>query len=107
MLWQNITDQASLTTRGILMTIEIEEVFTMVDEEGVEQEVEVLGALDLENQHYIAVAYLDELEDEEKNEGNLDIFFLRVNENDELSVIEGDEEFEKVSAAFEAAMEEG
>jgi uncharacterized protein YrzB (UPF0473 family) len=88
------------------MAIEIDEVFTMVDQEGVGQEVEVLGALDLENQHYIAVAYLDELEDEEKNEEDLDIFFLRVNENDELSVIEGDEEFEKVSTAFEAAMEE-
>ena len=40
--------------------------FTMVDEEGTEQEVEVLGSLELENQHYIAVAYLEELEDKER-----------------------------------------
>lgn len=88
------------------MVIENGEVFTMVDEEGTEQEVEVLGALELENQHYIAVAYLEELEDKEKEKEDLDIFFLQVNENDELSVIENDEDFEKVSLAFEAALEE-
>ncbi|WP_235548952.1 DUF1292 domain-containing protein [Paenibacillus sp. Soil522] len=86
--------------------IENGEVLTLVDDEGAEQEVEVLGSLDLENQHYIAVAYLDELEDGEKEKEDLDIFFLQVNENDELSVIENDEEFEKVSSAFEAALEE-
>lgn len=88
------------------MVIENGEVLTMVDDEGTEQEVEVLGSLDLENQHYIAVAYLDELEDGENEKEDLDIFFLQVNENDELSVIENDEEFEKVSSAFEAALEE-
>jgi uncharacterized protein YrzB (UPF0473 family) len=92
--------------RGISMAIEIGEVFTMVDDEGVEQEVEVMGSLDLENQYYIAVVYLDELDDAEKKEEDLDIFFLQVNENDELSIIENDEEFEKVSAAFEAALED-
>jgi hypothetical protein len=90
--------------------IDTGEVFTLVDDEGIEQEVEVLGSLDLENQHYIAVAYLDELEDKDKDkdkeEEDLDIFFLQVNENDELSVIDNDEEFEKVSLAFEAALEE-
>lgn len=87
------------------MAIEVGEVFTLVDEEEVEQEVEVLGALDIEAQHYIAVAYLDELEDENREE-DVDIFFLRVDDNDELSVIESDEEFEKVSNAFEAAMKQ-
>lgn len=88
------------------MVIENGEVLTVVDDEGVEQEVEVLGSLDLENQHYIAVAYLDELEDGENEIEDLDVFFLQVKENDELSVIENDEEFEKVSSAFEAALEE-
>ncbi|MDQ0116485.1 DUF1292 domain-containing protein [Paenibacillus harenae] len=88
------------------MVIENGEVLTLVDDEGVEQEVEVMGSLDLENQHYIAVAYLDELEEEEKGKEDLDVFFLQVNENDELSVIENDEVFEKVSSAFEAALEE-
>ncbi|RCW50814.1 DUF1292 domain-containing protein [Paenibacillus prosopidis] len=88
------------------MVIENGEVLMMVDDEGTEQEIEVLGSLDLENQQYIAVAYLDELEDGEKEKEDLDIFFLQVNENDELSVIENDEEFEKVSSAFEAALEE-
>lgn len=88
------------------MAIEVGEVFTLVDEEEVEQEVEVLGSLDIDSKHYIAVAYLDELEDENRGEEEVDIFFLRVDENDELSVIESDEEFEKVSKAFEAAMEQ-
>ncbi|MDQ0064042.1 DUF1292 domain-containing protein [Paenibacillus harenae] len=88
------------------MVIENGEVLTLVDDEGVEQEVEVMGSLDLENQHYIAVAYLDELEEEENGKEDLDVFFLQVNENDELSVIENDEVFEKVSSAFEAALEE-
>ena len=88
------------------MSIENGEVITMVDDEGVEQEVEVMGSLELENQRFIAVAYLDELDNSEKEEEDLDIFFLQVNENDELSMIENDEEFEKVSAAFEAALED-
>lgn len=88
------------------MAFENGEVFTMVDEEGIEQEVEVMGGLDLDNQHYIAVAYLDELEDSEIEEEDLDIFFLQVKENNELSVIDNDEEFEKVSLAFEAALED-
>lgn len=88
------------------MVIENGEVLTLVDDEGVEQEVEVMGSLDLENQHYIAVAYLDELEDDENEKEDLDIFFLQVNENNELSIIENDEEFEKVSSAFELALEE-
>lgn len=86
------------------MTIEVGEVFTLVDEDEAEQEVEVLGSLDVDAQHYIAVAALDELEDEQREE-DVEIFFLRVDENDELSMIESDEEFEKVSKAFEAAME--
>ena len=47
----------------------------------------------MENQHYIAVAYLDELEVKDKEEEDLDIFFLQVNENDELLVIDNDEEY--------------
>ncbi|TVY08767.1 DUF1292 domain-containing protein [Paenibacillus cremeus] len=86
------------------MAIEVGEVFTLVDEEEMEQEVEVLGALTIEEQNYIAVAYLDELE-EESAEEDVDVFFLRVADNDELSAIESDEEFEKVSAAFDEAME--
>ncbi|WP_028608867.1 DUF1292 domain-containing protein [Paenibacillus harenae] len=88
------------------MMIENGEVLTLVDDEGAEQEVEVLGSLDLENQHYVAVAYLDELEEGENEKEDLDVFFLQVNENEELSVIENDEVFEKVSSAFEAALEE-
>lgn len=93
---------------GLNVMMENGDVLTLVDDEGSEQEVEVLGSLDLENQHYIAVAYLDELEleDGEKEKEDLNIFFLQVNESDELSVIENDEEFEKVSSAFEAALEQ-
>ena len=88
------------------MAIEIGEVFTLVDEDGSEEEVEVLGEVELEAGKYIAVAYLNELEDEKKSEEDLDIFFLSVDENDELTTIQSDEEFEQVSAAFEAALAE-
>jgi uncharacterized protein YrzB (UPF0473 family) len=87
------------------MAFENGEVFTMIDEDGTEQEVEVMAALDLENRHYIAIAYSDELENEDSDE-DLDVFFMQVKEDNELAVIENDEDFAKVSLAFEAALEE-
>lgn len=87
------------------MAIESGEVFTLVDDQEVEHEVEVLGSIELETQSYIAVAYVDDLEAEEATE-DVDVFFFRVDEGEELSAIESDEEFDRVSKAFEAAAEE-
>ena len=85
-------------------TIEVGEIFTLVDENEEEQEVEVLGALEIDGSSYIAVSFVQEIEESEDEE--IDVFFLRVDNDGELGAIESDEEFEKVSLAFEAAMNE-
>ena len=73
--------------------IEVGEVFTLSDENNEEQEVEVLGAMDVEGAEYIAVAFVEDIQTE--TEEDIDIFFLKVEEDSEFSYIENDEEFEK------------
>ncbi|RKD26750.1 cyclopropane-fatty-acyl-phospholipid synthase [Ammoniphilus oxalaticus] len=82
--------------------IELGEIFTLVDENDEEQEVEVLGKLEIDEDTYIAVSFVQEIEENEDEE--IDVFFLRVDPNGELDAIESDEEFEKVANAFEEAM---
>lgn len=91
--------------RGIIMEpIEVGEIFTLVDENNEEQEVEVLGMMEIEGSNYIAVSFVQEIE--ENDEEDIDVFFLRVDADGELGAIESDEEFEKVAQAFESAMDE-
>ncbi len=84
--------------------IEIGEIFSISDEEDNEHEVEVLGKMNVDGKEYIAVGFVEELEQESEDE--IDIFFLRVEEDGEFSYIEEDSEFEKVSASFEEVMAE-
>ncbi|AYF83775.1 MULTISPECIES: DUF1292 domain-containing protein [Bacillus] len=84
--------------------IEVGEVFTLSDENNEEQEVEVLGVMDVEGAEYIAVAFVEDIQTE--TEEDIDIFFLKVEEDNEFSYIENDEEFDKVSAAFEKILDE-
>ena len=84
--------------------IEVGEIFTLSDESNEEQEVEVLGTMNVEGAEYIAVGFVEDIQTE--TEEDIDIFFLKVEEDSEFSYIESDEEFEKVSAAFEKIMEE-
>ncbi|MDP1417117.1 DUF1292 domain-containing protein [Peribacillus simplex] len=79
------------------------EVFTLTDDSGEGHEVEVLGSLDVEGTEYVAVGLLEDIE--EDTDEDIDIFFFRVEGEGELLDIESDEEFEKVSLAFEAAFE--
>lgn len=83
--------------------VEVGEIFTISDENG-EHEVEVLAMVTLEHNDYIAVSFLEDLQQE--NDDDIDIFFLKVDEDGDFSAIETDEEFEKVSAAFDAMMDE-
>ena len=53
--------------------IEVGEVFTLSDENNEEQEVEVLGAMDVEGAEYIAVAFVEDIQTE--TEEDIDIFF--------------------------------
>ncbi len=84
--------------------IEVGDIFIVTDENDQEQELEVLGAMDVEGSVYVAVGFVEEIEKE--TTGDVDIFFLKVEEDGELSEIETDEEFDKVSAAFEGMVEE-
>lgn len=84
--------------------IEVGEIFTLSDESDQEQEVEVLGTMNVEGAEYIAVGFVEDVQKE--TDEDIDIFFLRVEHDGELSYIESDKEFEKVSAAFEGIMDE-
>ncbi|MDF0725516.1 DUF1292 domain-containing protein [Cytobacillus sp. S13-E01] len=79
--------------------IEVGEIFTITDEENEDQEVEVLGVLELEGTEYVAVSFVEDLREE--SEVDIDIFFLKIDEEGDISAIESDEEFEKVSSAFD------
>jgi uncharacterized protein YrzB (UPF0473 family) len=84
--------------------IEIGEIFMVLDDNDQEQEMEVLGLLTIEETEYAAVSFVEDIEGE--SEEDIDIFFFRVEDDQELSMIESDEEFDKVSAAFRVAEEE-
>ncbi|SHG87613.1 DUF1292 domain-containing protein [Ornithinibacillus halophilus] len=84
--------------------IEVGEVFTISDESSEEQEVEVLAVVTLQGTDYAAVGFVEDIRDEENED--MDIFFLRIEEDGELGAIETDEEFNKVSEAFDAILEE-
>ncbi|ODG90786.1 MULTISPECIES: DUF1292 domain-containing protein [Bacillaceae] len=82
--------------------IEVGEILTLSYDEGDEQDYEVLGSITIESHEYIAVGLLEEVEKE--SEEDIDVFFLRVEEDGEFYDIETEEEFEKVSAAFDEVL---
>lgn len=84
--------------------VEVGEVFTITDENDEEQEVEVLAAINLEGTEYVAVGFSEDLQEEA--EGDIDIFFLKVDADGDFSAIESDEEFNRVSSAFDEIMED-
>ena len=84
--------------------IEVGDIFTLMDENDQEQEIEVLGTMIIDEVEYAAVAFADEID--EDSEGDIDVFFLRVEDDEQLSLIESDEEFDRVSAAFKEYEEE-
>lgn len=84
--------------------IEVGEIFTIVDENDEEQEVEVLSVINLEGTEYAAVGFVEDIQ--EGTEEDLDIFFLKVDEDGDFSAVESNEEFDKVSAAFDEIMKE-
>ncbi|MEH7089577.1 DUF1292 domain-containing protein, partial [Priestia megaterium] len=75
------------------------EIFTILDENDQEQDIEVLGKMTIEGHDYIAVAFVEEVLIETEEE--IDVFFLKIEDDGEWSSIEDDDEFEKVSAVFE------
>ncbi|MBO1512032.1 DUF1292 domain-containing protein [Metabacillus bambusae] len=84
--------------------IEVGEVFTITDENDQENEVEVLAAITLEGTDYVAVGFVEDIQDD--SEEDIDVFFLKIDDEGDFSAIENDEEFDKVSSAFEELMDE-
>lgn len=84
--------------------IEVGEIFTISDENDQEQEVEVLGVLTVEGTEYVAVGFVEEIQQD--TEEDIDIYFLRVDDEGDFTAIESDDEFDKVSAAFDELMDE-
>lgn len=84
--------------------IEVGEIFTISSENDQEQEVEVLGAITLEGTNYVAVGFVEDLQADTEEE--VDIFFLKVDQEGDFAAIDSDEEFDKVSAAFDEIMKE-
>ena len=83
--------------------VEVGNIFVLTDENGEDQEIEVLGTLTIDEVEYAAVGFAEETQDDSKDD--IDVFFLRVEDGEELSVIETDEEFDRISAAFSEAQE--
>lgn len=79
--------------------IEVGEIFTIIDEEEKEHAVEVLAQITLTGTDYIAVSFLDDVQ--EDTDEDIDIYFMKIDEAGDLAVVESDEEFVKVSKAFD------
>lgn len=84
--------------------IEVGSMFTLFDENDEEQEIEVLGLLTIDGTEYAAVGFAEETQDESVED--IDVFFLRVEEENQLSILQSDEEFDKVSMAFQEAQDD-
>lgn len=84
-----------------MMKIEAGDIITFMDENNQEQEIEVLDTLRLEETDYAAVGFTKEMQDESKE--NINVFFLKLESDEQFSIIEDDEEFNKISAAFAEA----
>lgn len=83
---------------------EVGEVFTISDDQNEDQEVEVLATMTLDDTEYVAVGFVEDIK--QQNDEDIDVFFLKVDEEGDFAAIESDEEFEKVTAKFDEMMDE-
>ena len=81
-------------------TIEVGDIFTNDQE----QEVEVLAVINIEGKEYVAVGFVEDIQEE--SEEDIDIFFLKVDQGGDFTAIESDGEFDRVSSAFDEIMKE-
>ncbi|KAF0817490.1 MULTISPECIES: DUF1292 domain-containing protein [unclassified Cytobacillus] len=84
--------------------IEVGEVFTISDENDQEMEVEVLASAEVDGNQYAAVSFVEDLE--EDTEEDIDVFFLKLDEEGDFTPIDNDDEFNKVSAVFDEMIQE-
>ena len=84
--------------------VQVGEIFTITDENDEELEVEVLAGINIEGTGYVAVSFVEDLQ--EDTEEDIDVFFLKLDDEGDFSAIDSDEEFEKVSNAFDEIMDD-
>jgi uncharacterized protein YrzB (UPF0473 family) len=92
------------------------DLYTLVDEEGVEQVFELLDIMEVEGQRYFALTpYFENPEDSLDDDGDLIVLKSQMVDGDEMMVtVDDDDEhqrvgelfIEKISAIFEAADDE-
>lgn len=78
--------------------LDIGNTFKVLDENNQEQEMKVVGYLTVEQMEYVAVIFLEDIQ--EDSEEDIGIFFFRLDEDKNFVMMESDEEFENVSAAY-------
>lgn len=78
--------------------LDIGSTFKVLDENNQEQEMKVVGYLTVEQMEYVAVIFLEDIQ--EDSEEDIGIFFFRLDEDKKFVMMESDEEFENVSAAY-------
>ncbi|PQD96324.1 DUF1292 domain-containing protein [Pradoshia eiseniae] len=79
--------------------IEIGEILLLEGEDGQDQEIEILGTLDVDGAEYAVAGLVEEIKRE--TDEDMEIFFFRVDDEGELHEIESDEEFQKVASVLE------
>ncbi|WP_071459767.1 DUF1292 domain-containing protein [Bacillus massilinigeriensis] len=84
--------------------LEAGEIFTVSDDHNEDQEVEVLAVLSIDGTDYAAVSFVEDLL--QADDQDIDVFFLKMDEENDLAAIESEEEFNKVSRAFAEMVEE-
>lgn len=84
------------------------DLYTLVDEEGIEQTFEMLDAIEQDGQKYYAlVPYHEEADELLEDDGDLVILKSQLEGEEEiLASIDDDEEFEKIGAIFMKRIEE-
>ena len=82
--------------------IEVGEILVLEGENGQEEEIEVLGTLDVDGTEYAVTGLVEEIK-RDTNE-DMEIFFFRIDEEGELHEIETDAEFQKVASVLEENM---
>lgn len=79
------------------------DIYTLVDEEGVEQAFELLDVMELDNERYFAlIPYYDTPEDIIDDDGDLIVLKSQMDENgEELMIsIDDDDEYQRVGSIF-------
>ena len=84
--------------------VEVGEILILEGENGQEEEMEVLGTLDVEGTEYAVAGLVEEIQ-RDTNE-DMEIFFFRIDEEGELHEIGTDDEFQKVARVLEESMKD-